>query len=253
MSYETSDSPMSRDAQAAQDAIEQYRKSGNDAGVQERFKSAIASNPDSPDLLLMGAHACAFQGKFEEAWSLTERVKSISPTNASAYILEAWLYNQEGDTASALAALDTASVNNSGELELTVIEGYKAFYAKDWRSSLQWLEIAHRKIPSDSGLSCALAQTLIGLKRYKEARTAVLSALDTEPHSYSNLYTLGVVEEYLGDKPGAALAYEKAISVNPALTAAEVCLLRLDMQALKWGAAVKRFRRIVQIGSIHHR
>jgi tetratricopeptide (TPR) repeat protein len=252
MTNQSKEKQLQLDFQATCEIVSEYRRLGDDVKAQAILDKALERHPREISFLLMSARLNASLGNYDEAWSLVERAKAVSPDNASVYILEGWLYNEKGDVSAAIDSLNLAQFHSVTDAEIAVIKGYKAFYTKDWLNSVRNFTVATEKIDPDPGINSVLSQSLLHLKRYKEAHALIKKALDTEPSSYSSLLTLGTLEELLGNKANAIRAYEAAKQVNPASTFAEVRLLRLDIMTFKWKSAWMRFMDVLRKGGIYH-
>jgi tetratricopeptide (TPR) repeat protein len=105
--------------------------------------------------------------------------------------------------------------------EYRVIEnmGESYFYLNNYPRCLQFMQTYVNALPR--GERASVAYFFIGeiyrvQRKYRHADIAYTTALHVEPNAnYIWYFRLGQVKEYLGEKNGAASAYEQALRLNP--------------------------------------
>jgi tetratricopeptide (TPR) repeat protein len=86
---------------------------------------------------------------------------------------------------------------------------------EDNEKALEVIQKAREAFPEDPEFSRAEITMLINMDKAEEARTKLENELEREPENADLLFTLGVLNDELGDTEAAEEAYSKALEVDP--------------------------------------
>ena len=86
---------------------------------------------------------------------------------------------------------------------------------KDNEKALELAREAKQAFPNDSRFAKTEINLLIQMGKADEARAGLEQAIAAEPNNPDLYFSLGVMNEELGDKEGALKAYEKSVEVDP--------------------------------------
>jgi tetratricopeptide (TPR) repeat protein len=124
----------------------------------------------------------------------------------------------EGDLGLYMAHVQLANVYEmAGRLDIAQLERKRAVDAN----------------PDDHTSMIEMAETQVKAKKLDDARKTLEDVVATEPNNIRALYTLGVVDAMLGDKPAAIQRFEAFLKVVPARFSGEIDDVRKRIAALR--------------------
>ena len=153
---------------------------------------------------------------FVNAVAEFEKAQQIQPEDTNAYINAALAAHNDQNW-------DAAKRNYAGALEYGVkskdiFSLYVSILNSQEDTRAQALEVirqAREVYPTDNELARSEINVLIQLGKAEEARDNLMKQIETEPDNAVLHFTLGVMLEEIGDKPGAKAAYRNALKADP--------------------------------------
>jgi Flp pilus assembly protein TadD len=173
----------------------------------------LASNPNDPECLEIEGLCHLRRRDLPKALECLQRALAASPENAHPHYLYGFALRESGRTTEAESPL--------GE--------------------------ALRRCPDEPVYLRALAELKSELRAHAEALVLALHATEVAPERGANFVTLGFVASAAGDKARAREAYQRALALDPADSAAWNNLGCLDLEAGHPLRAKSRFRQALRL------
>ena len=146
-------------------------------------------------------------------------VKSL-PNNDSAYYLLGQVYNQHGDTASAIKNWKKCLSLNAKHSDAYINLGLSAAQAGDFQKAVGFYHQAIDIKPNQANSHNYLALALISLGRFSSAIDELTTSIEISPNSSKSVYELGRAYFLAERYQEAKIRYELAIALNPVYTPA---------------------------------
>jgi len=158
------------------------RRQGEFASAARRYRDALGINPQHEDALYYLGQSLREMGDFAGAAKAWRDLVSVNPASARGYLALGSLF---------------ASPDEEAPFDLKLAEEY--------------LSRAHAINGEETGSMLRLGEVLIAQGRLPEAQRWLEAAAKSNPKSAESPLLAGFVRWRLGDSPGAAQLYEKAV------------------------------------------
>ena len=179
---------MSADAGRAQLQLGlRFLELGRYADAEQRFKDALASEPDSDALLGLLAHAVHSQdGREKEALEIIDRAIAAEPNDGGHHTLRAFILNSLDRHRDALAAAKMAQSLEPHSEQALAAQSQAHILMKDWPDAERTARAALAIDPEYSMAANLLAEALRNQGRDVENRAQIAGMLERDPE---NAYT----------------------------------------------------------------
>jgi tetratricopeptide (TPR) repeat protein len=210
------------------------------ADARQAFETVTQLKPDMESAWYNLGGGLRALGRQDEALAAYRRAAALKPDYTAAYREIGRILSAKGDSAGAAAAFNSALQYNGRDLaslrELGALQsGLGDFWAAETLFSRALA------VEADHGLTnYNMAIVKLALDKTAEALSFAQRAVDKTPESAPYVYTLGQVQEGLGDWEKAAASYTKAASldagyVKPRINLGRLCLENgLPAEALRF-------------------
>lgn len=162
-------------------------------------------------------------GNFAEAVRITLIEIEAGPNNIESYVVLGWALNALGRHADAVDYGLRALRINQFESRILQIVAEAHFAMRNDLEALDYLERYVRVAPSGSYIDWAyyaMGEVLARFGEYHRADIALTTSVFHNSRNATRWARLGFVREQLADWRGALAAYDRALQLNPNLTAA---------------------------------
>ena len=211
---------------------ELYRAKGDDKGMEDVLRRAIAVDPEgpySPERRLELAGILQRQGRWADAIAIYHDAITHAPTSVRARVkLGLALYTGEGRLAEALAEMDRALAlaPDSAEPYVGKSQIYRA--ERRYEEALALAQRAAELAPSSIWPVVEQTNSLMGMGRASEAVSLLREAIETHPERAHLYYVLAYAYQQNGEREKAVVAAEQAVALDGdnvgfRLTAARMC------------------------------
>lgn len=152
---------------------------------------------------------------FDEATIHFETAFFINPSDTNAILNAAYSASASGNDEKAKANYEKSL--EAGVKELTVYLQLYNYAVKEERleDGLDIIRKAKAIYPSNIDVAKYEINLLMQLEKTDEARDGLVEAIKAEPENADLLFSLGVLEEELGNEEAAMNAYKQALEANP--------------------------------------
>jgi cellulose synthase operon protein C len=204
-----------------------YFSQGKLVQAETEMLTAIALEPRSVTAQLLLARIYAIEGKLPEAEAVARRLKNVAPEDPGAYSALGQFYRSTGQKEKAAAEFQAVLASKPADAMVrqqlieTLIELKKTKEAAALNQ-----EVLNANAEDIQGL---LSQGRIYLAegRPQEAITVLEKHVKVQPNSATGYYLLGNAQKAVGLSLQARDSYSRALNLNPRLSEAKVALARL--------------------------
>ena len=209
------------------------QQAGLSADAETSYRSALAKDPNNPQIQTALGSLLADRGDTAEAITLLSSGIPQLPPSASAapfYSRLGDLYAKQKDYPEAnqarLQALTLAPEDTDTRVALA--DSYMTQH--QYVSALAQYNLAAQARPADAAIQNQRGVAYKNLKQYPRALAAFKQAAVLSPTNAQVQNNIGVIYELLGKRPLAIAAYKKALALNPQLAEARQNLSRFSGQ-----------------------
>jgi Flp pilus assembly protein TadD len=189
---------------------------GRHADAINLLRSAIASEPQDPDLLCMLGGALLRVGKPEESLRAAQSAAALAPESEWPFRVMAFAWLRLNKPKKGLAAAEQAlRMEPTEELVLQVTAQAQLACGKTAEAEATASRLIELYPASASGFD-ARGRALMAGKRFAEAEASIREALRLQPDDWTLNNNLGVVLQRQKKKKEAIQAFERAAIANPA-------------------------------------
>ncbi len=202
---------------------------GEHAEAEQAYKQALSADPESSHALYGLAQLALVSGDTEQAVTLLERAKKISPRHGEIYSLLAQAYQRIGD--------DDAARRES-------------LRAKAWPDKTRAPDPVAQAMESRAVDSQSIALAGVGLAKrgkYSEAEAKFREVLDIRPGNARDYANLGGALAGQGKTEEARVAYGRGLAIDPTDIDTLNNLGFTLMQLLQFDDAEKKLRKALEI------
>lgn len=187
--------------------------------------------PDNIEQILETAETLKFDGKYEEALILLERLIVLDPDNVTA--LEEVADNELslGEFERAECAAKHVLALHRDSFTAYYILGFIASHREQWQESVRMLKIANGLEQNNAEILRCLGWSLFGAGAAIEGIVTLERALNLEPNNPLTLCDLGVVYVKMKEFAKARLLLLRAIDLEPENARAQECLEMVERMA----------------------
>ena len=172
------------------------------AGVRARLKYELAQESFTA-------------GQFEEAQKHLDESLTLKPDSGEAYVLQAKILLEKGQTASASEALDEAQRHGTDSAETDYLSGVISQRYEKLDDALAWYRRAAQREPMSAPYVVAVAETLVSMGRVSEALELVNSRMTDFEENATLRAVAGEIYMMLDRYEEAADAYRDASRIAP--------------------------------------
>ncbi|ULQ58810.1 tetratricopeptide repeat protein [Brucepastera parasyntrophica] len=187
------------------------------------FSAAAQEKPDALKLYRQGRELEAKNRMadavviYNEAIEVCKQDLVVNPRNMDAYTIYGWaLVRMEKYSEAVTICQEALKITSDHRVVETLGEAY--FYLKDYKESLKNMERYIDAAPRGERISTAyfFVGEIYRLNRsFNRAEIAYTAAVYLEPAMSLWWYRLATVRENVGDREGAATAYQRALRLRP--------------------------------------
>jgi tetratricopeptide (TPR) repeat protein len=154
-------------------------------------------------------------GQMEEAQKNLDEALSLRPDSGDAYILQAKILLEKGQTAAASEALEEALRHGADTPDTDYLSGVVSQRYEKLDDALAWYRRASRRDPMSAPYVVAVAETLVSLGRPTEAMELVTSRLTDFEQNATLRALAGGIYMMLGRFEEATTSYREASRISP--------------------------------------
>ena len=200
-----------------------------DAAIAQLHR-AVTINERAFDAHVMLGDAWLQKGNLRNALGEYDTAALLNPEAAAPHLLAAEVHRTASAFTKALARVDDAAAVEPGSGEVAFVRGRILEDAGRVSEALAAFEKAVVLNPSDNAARGRFAGTAMTLRRFDVAEPELKVLLAAGYQPARTLYAIGFIAESRGDFAGAAAAYRRALSLDPALAQAAAGLARVGRQ-----------------------
>jgi len=209
------------------------QQAGLGADAETSYRSALANDPNNPQIQTALGALLADRGKTSEAITLLSSGAAKLPQTAQTapfYSRLGDLYAKQKDYAHANQARLEALMLAPDDTDTRVALADSYMTQQQYVSALGQYSLAATARPTDAAIQNQRGVAYKNLKQYPKALAAFKQAAVLSPTNAQVQNNIGVVYELLGKRPQAIASYKKALSLNPQLAEARQNLGRFRGQ-----------------------
>lgn len=212
--------------------------------ARQYLEAFLKVQPNSPVVRLL-ARIQMTEGNTALAIPLLETYLRKNPADGLALSLLGTAYMAQGKTARATQFLQEA-IKKQDRPEYRTALGLSLLGSGKTDGAITELETAWRQDPGQVSAGMSLAQLYAQQNRLPQALALVRDMVKRFPSHAGLQHQLGDMLLRSGKPPEARQAYEKALGLNPKLTASRLQLARLDIDANQIAAAEQRLAALLR-------
>ncbi len=218
---------MSADAARAQAKLGlRFLQLGRFQDAEQRFRDALASEPDSDALLGLLAHAVHAQdGRENDALAIIDRAIAVEPNDAGHHTTRASILNSLARPKDALAAAKLAQSLNPNSGQALAAQAQACLLMKDWADAERAARASLAIDPEYSTAANLLAESLRNQGRDVENRAQIAGMLERDPENAYTHHSAGWAALQRGDHRSAETHFREALRLSPSLEGARQGLL----------------------------
>lgn len=180
------------------------------------YEVALRESPANKQILFNKAMAHEAEKDFETAHSTFGQLIAKDASNDRAYRGRAQLWLSQGDTAKAIADLDTAIALNANEHRYRSMRAYlNALTIKDYETALADMDEAIRLHAQDAEYYIFRAQLRYNVDNYDGALDDYTTAISIDPDNYVAHYNRGILRTEINDLNHAIEDYSEVLRITP--------------------------------------
>ncbi len=209
------------------------QQAGQTADAEASYRSALAKDPNNPQIQTALGVLLANQGDTAEAVTLLASGAPKLPQTASAapfYSRLGDLYAKQKDYPDANQARLEALTLAPSDTDTRVALADSDMAQHQYVSALVQYNLAAQARPNDAAIQNQRGVAYKNLKQYPRALAAFKQAAALSPTNAEVQNNIGVIYELLGKRPPAIAAYKRALALNPQLAEARQNLGRFRGQ-----------------------
>lgn len=214
------------------------------AKARQYLEAFLKVQPNSPVVRLL-ARIQMTEGNTALAIPLLETYLRNNPDDGQALSLLGSAYMSQGKTARATQFLQEA-IKKQDRPEYRAALGMSLLGNGNTEGAITELETAWRQDPGQISSGMSLAQLYAQQNRLPQALALVRDMVKRYPAHPGLQHQLGDMLLRSGKLPDARQAYEKALSLNPKLSASRLQLARMDIAANQIAAAEQRLATLLR-------
>ncbi len=189
---------------------------GRYADAEQRFKDALASEPDSDALLGLLAHAVHSQdGREKEALEIIDRAIAVEPNDGGHHTMRAFILNSLNRHADALASARMAQSLEPHSEQALAAQSQSHILMKDWPDAERTARAALAIDPEYSMAANLLAESLRNQGRDVENRAQIAGMLERDPENAYTHHSAGWAALQRGDHRAAETHFREALRLSP--------------------------------------
>ena len=218
---------MSGDAARAQLQLGlRFLQLGRYTDAEQRFKDALASEPDSDALLGLLAHSVHSQdGREKESLEIIDRAIAVEPNDAGHHTMRAYILNSLARPEDALVSARLAQSLNPFAGQALAAQSQSHILMKDWADAERAAREALAIEPDDATAANLLAESLRNQGRDVENRAQIAGMLERDPENACTHHSAGWAALQRGDHRAAETHFREALRLSPGLEGARQGLL----------------------------
>ena len=199
---------------------------GRYADAEQRFKDALASEPDSDALLGLLAHAVHAQDDREkEALEIIDRAIAVEPNEGGHHTMRAFILNSLARPRDAVTAARLAQSLDPHSAQCLAALAQAHLLMKDWPDAESAAREALAIDPDYSTAANFLAESLRNQGRDVENRAQIAGMLERDPENAYTHHSAGWAALQRGDHRAAETHFREALRLSPGLEGARQGLL----------------------------
>ncbi len=180
------------------------------------YETALLESPANKQILFNKAMAHEAEKDFEASQSTFGQLIAKDSSNDRAYRGRAQLWLSQGDTAKAIADLDTAIMLNANEHRYRSMRAYlNALTIKDYDKAVADMDEAIRLHAHDVEYYILRAQLRYNVDNYDGALDDYTTAISIEPDNYVAHYNRGILRTEINDLNRAIEDYSEVLRITP--------------------------------------
>jgi tetratricopeptide (TPR) repeat protein len=223
------------------------QREGRHADAVRHFELLLEHNPDHPDANLAMANWLREEGREEEALERLRRASQGSPYDFSIQMIFGTVAFEMGVLEDAEEAFRRASELRPESRDARFNLATVMLAKRQYPDAIQLLEhLAQGDSPHD-GAAYNLAQAYRGAGRTEDAVGVLAELLGRAPDYPQANFSMGLLQEALGDPDGAEKFYRMEIEVQPQFLSSYLNLAVLLEQRKKPGEAVEVLRKALAL------
>ncbi len=194
--------------------------------AEQRFKDALASEPDSDALLGLLAHAVQSQdGREKDALEIIDRAIGVEPNEADHHTMRAFILNSLTRPKDALTAAKVAQSLEPYSEQALAAQSQSYILMKDWPDAERAAREALAIEPEYSMAANLLAEALRNQGRDVENRAQIAGMLERDPENAYTHHSAGWAALQRGDHRAAETHFREALRLSPDMEGARQGLL----------------------------
>lgn len=199
---------------------------GRYTDAEQRFKEALASEPDSDALLGLLAHAVHSQdGREKDALEIIDRAIAVEPNDAGHHTVRAFILSSLARPKDALAAAKVAQALDPNSEQALAAQSQAYILMKDWADAERTARDALAIEPEYSLAANLLAESLRNQGRDVENRAQIAGMLERDPENAYTHHSAGWAALQRGDHRAAETHFREALRLSPEMEGARQGLL----------------------------
>ena len=194
--------------------------------AEQRFKDALASEPDSDALLALLAHAVHSQdGRDAEALEIIDRAIAVEPNDGGHHTMRAFILNSLDRHQDALTSARMAQSLEPYSEQALAAQSQAHVLMKDWPDAERTARAALAIDPEYSMAANLLAESLRNQGRDVENRAQIAGMLERDPENAYTHHSAGWAALQRGDHRAAETHFREALRLSPGQEGARQGLL----------------------------
>ena len=199
---------------------------GRYSDAEQRFKDALASEPDSDALLGLLAHSVHAQDDREkEALEIIDRAIAVEPNEADHHTMRAFILNSLARPRDAVTAARLAQSLDPHSAQCLAAQAQSHILMKDWTDAERAAREALAINPDYSTAANLLAESLRNQGRDVENRAQIAGMLERDPENAYTHHSAGWAALQRGDHRAAETHFREALRLSPGLEGSRQGLL----------------------------
>ena len=194
--------------------------------AEQRFKDALASEPDSDALLGLLAHAVHSQdGREKDALEIIDRAIGLEPNDGDHHTMRAFILNSLDRPRDGLTAAKLAQSLEPHSEQALAAQSQSYVLTKDWPDAERTARAALSIDPEYSMAANLLAESLRHQGRDVENRAQIAGMLERDPENAYTHHSAGWAALQRGDHRAAETHFREALRLSPEMEGARQGLL----------------------------